>query len=118
MKFRSIDSTNDWNFGKGKQSYVKNQDALMLNVQTRLQSFLNDCFFDTSAGIDWFNLLGSKDQENIVSSVRKVIIETEGVTKINTIDFYTNSTTRNLEITYNINTQYTENVEAIQEILP
>ena len=117
MRFRGIDSGNDWNFGKGKQSYVRDNDALMLNIQTRIQSFVNDCFFDIGAGVDWFNLLGSKDQENIVASVRKVIIGTEGVTKINTIDFYTNSSTRNLEVTYNINTQYTENVEAIQEIL-
>ena len=117
MRIRSIDSDNDWNFGKGKQSYIKDNNALMQNLKTRIQSFVNDCFFDITAGIDWFNLLGSKDQENIVASVRKVIIDTEGVTRINTIDIYTDSVTRNLQVTYNINTQYTNNVEAIQEIL-
>jgi hypothetical protein len=117
MRVRSIDTDNDWNFGKGRQSYVKDNTALMQNLKTRIQSFVGDCFFDTEAGVDWFNLLGSKDQENIVASIRKVIINTEGVTRINTIDVYTDAVTRNLQVTYNINTQYTSNVEAVQEVL-
>ncbi|MCK5611977.1 hypothetical protein KAR91_59455 [Candidatus Pacearchaeota archaeon] len=117
MRFRSIDTNNDWNFGKGKQSYFKDQDALMTNLKTRIQSFLNDCFFAIADGIDWFNLLGSKSQSDILSSVRKIIIDTDGVTRINEIDSFLNSTTRNLQITYNINTQYSLNVEQVQEVL-
>lgn len=117
MRFRSIDTNNDWNFGKGKQSYIKDNDALMLNLQTRLNSFLNDCFFAVEDGLDWFNLLGSKDRETLLSSVRKIIIETDGIIKINSVDIFENRITRNITLTYNIDTKYTSNTEAIQEVL-
>lgn len=117
MRFRNLDENGDWTFGKGKQSYLKENDALMLNLKTRLKSFLNDCFFATSEGIDWFNLLGSKNRSSILEAVRKVIIETNGVTQLNTVDIVYDRTSRALQLSYNINSQYTQNNEAIQEVL-
>ncbi len=61
MHIRAIDSENDWQFGKGLQSYKYKNNAIMQNVKTRLLSFLNDCWFDMEAGIDWYRLLGTKN---------------------------------------------------------
>jgi hypothetical protein len=104
-------------FGKGKQSYLKDLRALQANLKTRLMSFSNDCFFDTQSGIDWFNLIGSKDQDELLSSIRKIILETDGVTKINSLETYRDSSTRSFRIEYNIDTIYSTGVSAVQGII-
>lgn len=117
MRFRNVTSDNDWTFGKGKQSYVIDEEALKLNLKTRINSFLNDCFFAVDEGIDWFNLLGSKDREALVSSIRKVILETDGVLRINTVDLFFDRGLRKTVLTYDIDTQYTSNLEGTQEVI-
>lgn len=62
MRVRALDATGDWEFGKGKNNYKADLAAVTQNIATRLRSFYKDCFFDLPAGIDWFNLLGAKDQ--------------------------------------------------------
>ena len=89
----------------------------MSNLATRLLSNLNDCFFAINDGVDWFNLVANKDNVSLLSAIRKVIIDTDGVTKINSVDVFLDRTTRNMTVTYNINTQYTNNAEAVQEVL-
>ncbi len=82
MIVRALDSDGDWTFGKGKSDYLKENAAIGQNVQTRLKSFLGDCFFDLQAGIDWWNLLGSKNIQGLILSVKTMILNTEGVTKL------------------------------------
>lgn len=82
MIVRAIDSQNDWLFGAGLNNYKTANAAIAQSIQTRLQSFLGDCFFDTSAGIDWFNLLGSKNQLALNLAISATILNTAGVTGI------------------------------------
>ncbi|MDR3244668.1 MAG: hypothetical protein LBT79_07970 [Elusimicrobiota bacterium] len=82
MKHRGIDTNGDWIFGKGRNSYDTNNKAILTNVKTRLLSFYNDCFFDLEAGIDWWNLLGSKNLENLFLSIKECILGSYGVAKI------------------------------------
>ena len=82
MRFRNLDANGDWCFGKGRNSYLKDNKALMMNIKTRLLSFLNDCFFDLEAGIDWWNLLGGKEQKSIIASVQRVVLRSSQVKKI------------------------------------
>lgn len=86
MRVRAIDASGDWQFGKGKQDYKQNFAALSQNIKTRILSFLGDCFFDLEAGIDWFNLLGSKDRTALELAISTTILNTEGVTGIRLID--------------------------------
>jgi hypothetical protein len=112
MIFRSITPTNDWNFGAGKQSYLKNTDAIAANVKTRLQTFLGECFFALSLGVDWWNLLGSKNpvaQQNIILQCRTIIAGSYGVTRIRSVTPSFTSASRRLTVTYNIDTIYTRN---------
>jgi len=82
MIVRSLDVDGDWTYGKGKNDYKSDNDAVAQELQTRINSFLGDCFFDMAAGIDWFNLLGAKDKFALQLSVSSVILNTQGVESI------------------------------------
>ncbi len=82
MRVRAIDVDHDWLFGRGANDYSRGLPAVAQNINTRLNSFLGDCFFDNGAGIDWFNFLSSKDQLALNLAVSAVILNTEGVTGI------------------------------------
>lgn len=83
MIVRNLDSNHDWTFGAGKNNYRTNLNALAQNIQTRLLSFLGDCFFDLTAGIDWVFYLGSRNrQDELQMQVASTILETENVISI------------------------------------
>lgn len=119
MIFRALGTDNDWTFGKGKESYLFNQAAVAQNIRTRLLSFLNDCFFDMNAGVDWFLYFGTpgKNQEIILKS-RAVILQSYGVVSVNSIDLNVNRVTRASVLTYNINTIYTINYSENLQVNP
>lgn len=105
MNFRSLDASGDWTWGNGRQNYAQGQAAIAFSIQTRLNSFLNDCFFDAEAGIDWFNLLGSKNISALIFSIRSIIIATPGVSSITDLssDLDVN---RKLSLKYAVTTVY------------
>lgn len=107
MRVRALDSTGDWTFGKGISDYRVGNAAIAQNIQTRLSSFLGDCFFDLTAGIDWFNLLGGKDQLAINLAVNAVILNTEGVTGILQTSL-TVSSNRRISLVYRVQTIYSQ----------
>lgn len=103
MIVRSVDGDNDWNFGKGKSDYRSGDEAIAQNIKTRLMSFVNDCFFDMPAGLDWWNLLGSKNLIGLRIAVRQCILETDGVNSL--VEVSTNlDENRNLSISYEVTT--------------
>lgn len=103
---RQIDVNGDWTFGKGRNNYLKGNDAVAQNIETRLRSFLGNCFFDLSSGIDWFNLLGSKDQQALNLAISSTILNTPNVTGINELSSFLDPITRNFTVRYNVNTSY------------
>ena len=100
MRFRNLTADGDWVFGKGRNSYLKNNEALMMNIKTRLLSFLNDCFFDMEAGIDWWNLLGEKDQKAILVSVQRIVLRSSQVKRI--VDLQSHLNNRRFSITLSV----------------
>ena len=80
MSVAGLDSGLDWTFGKGKANYKKRSAEILQNVITRIKSFKFDWFADINAYIDWFTLLGNKDnQQAIVNELQRVILSTDGV---------------------------------------
>jgi hypothetical protein len=117
MKFRQLDNLNDWTFGKGQNNYVRKNDAIALNIKTRLYSWLGDCFFAVDEGIDWYNRLGSKNQRELLEAdLRTTILQSEGVTGI--IDFFTtlNAEDRAFRAQYNITTIYSSSFEDLIKV--
>lgn len=115
MSFRNLDGNGDWVFGSGRNSYVTETQEVLLNVKTRVLSFLGDCFFAPLEGIDWWNLLEYNRQEKAVMDVQAVISATDGVTDLVEIDSYLDSR-RTLHLTYSIKDIYSNITE--NEIIP
>lgn len=107
MSTRALDPvTGDWQFGQGRQNYLTGAAEINQDIATALKVFLGECFFDTSFGVDWFNLNGGKNAQAIVLQCRTVISRRPGVTKINKVFAFLDATSRRLSITYNVSTVY------------
>ncbi len=109
MIVRAIDGDNDWLFGKGRNDYQSNSRAISQNIKTRLQSFLGDCFFAINAGLDWFNLLGSKNQVALELAINAIILNTVGVTSLISSEVTLDPITRRITLSYVVNTVFTVN---------
>lgn len=114
MIFRQLDENNDWTFGKGKNNYARENDAIGLNIKTRIKSWVGDCFFDTGAGIDWVNRLGSKNQRDLLElDLRNIILQSSGVTGIISFDSFLDG--RSFSADYSVQTvysrSYTDSIE-------
>lgn len=120
MIIRALTTSGDWQFGQGTESYNFNAAAVAENIQTRILSFLGNCWWDTNAGIDWFTYFGSPGkQQQTVLSVQAVILASYGVTKVNSVTLNLNDFTRAAVLTYNINSIYSSNYsQQIQVINP
>ena len=120
MIIRALDTNHDWTFGKGKSNYLNQQLAIAENVQTRLLSFLNDCYFDLDAGVDWLNLMGTMGitDSEIELTCRAVILQSYGVVRVNSISINRNRSMRNIYLSYNIDTIYTSQFSQTLGVIP
>src|SRR6478609_7975459 len=103
MRVRALNSDHDWEFGKGQNDYLRNNAAIAQNINTRLSSFLGNCFFDIGAGIDWYNLLGAKDQTALNLAISTQILNTEAVTGILQLSIWLNAQ-RQFSVSYKVQT--------------
>lgn len=118
MIVRAIDSNGDWLYGKGIQDYKSGLQAIEQSLKTRLSSFLNDCFFNMGAGIDWFTYIGGKDLISPNLSVRAVILNTPNITGITNASVDINAN-RSMTLTYSVNTIYGAlNGQQIEQVPP
>lgn len=106
MIVRQVDSNNDFTFGGGKGNYISAQLAISQNVKTRIMEFLGDCFFNTQAGIDWFNLMDKGREADLLKSIQLTILGTEGVVGINSFDY--TLVDRKLTVSYDVKTIYSQ----------
>ncbi len=90
----------DWTFGE----FLFNQDEIAQNVATRIKSFKNDWFLSAEENIDWVTILSHKEnRQTILDNVRRVCLDTEGVTGITTLDYsQTDTEIANRGITINL----------------
>jgi hypothetical protein len=83
MRVSAIDIDGDWTFGRGFANYKKDSSAISQSVVTRLRSFTDDWFLNVSAGVDWFNLLGSRNNETrVLRAIERTVLQTNGVIRI------------------------------------
>lgn len=113
MIVRAIDSQGDWLYGKGRNDYKSGRIAVAQSIQTRLSSFLGDCFFAKNAGIDWFNLLGSKQRIALNLAISAVILNTDNVTGILELSLNL-SQNRRITIKYNTQTTFGNSANSFQ----
>jgi hypothetical protein len=112
MRVSRLDKNGDWTFGNGRASYATGSEAIRQNVITRIKSFKNDWFLDISSNIDWFNILGNRNNKKIIESeVRRVTLETEGVLTFDKMEIVENSK-RNAIITIEFTTIFDKEIKA------
>ena len=105
MIFRNLDDNGDWTFGAGNANYKTFDAAIGLNIKTRLLSWVGDCFFDLTAGIDWSNRIGVLGVKDLLElDIRRIILQSEGVVSL--VAFDVNVVGRAFSATYTINTIY------------
>lgn len=116
MIVRGIDNNSDWLFGKGKNDYKTEKDAVAQMIQTTVMSFVGDCFFAVNKGIDWFNLLGTNEEVQLKLSIATEILSISEVTGI--IEISTNrDINRKLSLSYKVDTIYGIVDNVISEVL-
>lgn len=106
IKTRNVDDKGDWCFGNNLQDYGDNLTSTKTNIKTRLKSIKYDCFFDLTAGIDWFNILGNRGRfarDVVEINVRLCILQSLYVKEIIDLQVILNDD-RSLELKYTINT--------------
>jgi len=108
MIIRGLDAQGDWVYGKGKSDYAKNLDGLEIDLATRLRSWKFDCFFASQEGVDYRSYLAKNTQPFLEADIKRVILQTEGVTVINSFSAVFNENERNLTIEADISTIYGE----------
>ena len=111
MIVRALDINGDWQFGKGRNDYKRNLSAVTQSIKTRLFSFLGDCFFALNEGIDWFNLMGSKDLNAVRLAISTTILNTQNVTGILQLSVNLSPTNRALTVQYKVQTTMGETGE-------
>jgi len=109
MIFRNLDINHDFTFGRGKQDYLTENTAIMKNIETTLKTFYSECFFNTGFGIAWFSLLGQKNTDLLLLSLKTAILNCENVTKIGDVLFHLNAE-RVATISYSVSTIYSQSV--------
>lgn len=108
MIVRALDSTGDFSFGSGLNDYKSGNLAVAQDLQTRLSSFVGNCFFDMGAGIAWFTFLGGKGSNNTLQlslALSAVILNTPNVLGIKQLSFNLSSN-RSFSISYQVQTSY------------
>ena len=115
MIIRNLDTSHDWNFGKGLNDYLTDNPAVGLNIKTRVLSWLNDCFFDMSAGVDWLNRMGLKNQNALLTAeLKNLMLKSEGVTGINSLEVEVLG--RRFIIAFSVNTIFTREYQSLVEV--
>jgi hypothetical protein len=106
---RALDVNGDWTFGKGTEDYTSNNQAVAQCIQTKCMMFLNDCFFALDQGIDWFNLLGAKNQSALNLAITTVIAGAPFVTSVLQVSVNLDDVSRLLQISYVVTTAFSNN---------
>ena len=87
MIVSGLTSGGDWRFGKGRANYLRRADAIRQGVVTRLQSFTNDWFLDTSAGLPWIEMMGQRDnRRELRREIERVVLTSYGVRTIERLE--------------------------------
>ena len=106
MKIRALTTDGDFVFGRGKSSYLADDAAINLNLQTRLKSWIGDCFFDINAGIDWLNRTDKNQKDNLLNDLRSLILQSYGVVGVSSVTSSLDPDTRAFSVQYSITTIY------------
>lgn len=117
MKVAGLSENDDWQFGRGRATYLKNSDAVAQNVKTRIREFKQDWFANVEKGIDWITYLGNRStQEDIEDAVRTTTLQTEGVATLDSFEIIVNRRARSATIRLSYTDVYSQTFDREFEV--
>lgn len=107
MRIRNVTKGWDWTFGNSQSDYVRNEYAVILDIQMRLKEWFGDCFFALQNGIPWRERLGNHNQKELLDAdVLNTIQNTHGV--LNVFDFVSSTDGRRYLAQCKVYTRYSD----------
>jgi hypothetical protein len=88
--------------GQGLTNYAVSEEAIEQNIASRLLSWMYNCFYALTDGIDYQHLMGQ--QANLEQAIKQQILSSYGVVGITSLSIKYNSATRSMIVDYTINT--------------
>lgn len=111
MKIRNLTIAGDWVFGKGLQDYLTGQAAIALDIRTYLLVWTGNCFWALQAGVNWRQYLDKNQEQKLLAGLQSAILARFGVMGINLLSARLDRTTRNIVVTYDVQTIYTQSFQ-------
>ena len=108
MRYRKLDENGDYTFGGGQADFFRDSvDAVAQAVKTRLLLWREEWFLDVDEGTPYLQgIIGKHDQTTTDNVIRSRILDTEGVTSIETYESTIDPETRKLSVSVTIDTIY------------
>lgn len=108
MRVRTLDIRGDMTFGNGSLNfYADSSEAVLQCVYTRLKLWAGEWFLDTTEGTDWLGkCLGKNTLSSATAEIRRVILETEGVQRIDELTVEADANSRGVSVRGTITTDY------------
>lgn len=116
MRYRKLDSDGDYKFGFGLDDfYIDSVEAVAQSIKTRIRLWLGEWFTNTEDGTDWDSVLGKSTEVERNRIIKGRIINTDGVSSLNSFSSSFNSSTRKLTITCEVETEYGTTTVSVTE---
>lgn len=108
MRYRKQDEQGDYSFGSGLNNFhIDSAEAVAQAIETRLKLWIGEWFADTSDGTGWSQAILGKQSKNLYElTLRQRVLETFGVTSIESFQSSLDSDTRSLTVSMTVNTIY------------
>jgi hypothetical protein len=106
---RKTGTNGAWTFGNGTSNYLSGIAQVAQNIDTRLNTFLGECFFATNVGLDWFTFFGTPGASNQLAmnlAVTTTIRNTQDVVGLTQLSITVDAVSRTATIVYQVQTVY------------
>jgi len=108
MRYRKLSEDGDYTFGNGQKDFWRDEpDAVAQSVKTRLLLWLGEWFLDIGEGTPFLQgILGKYSEEQANITIQDRVVNTTGVTNIETYESLKDVNNRALSVTMTLNTIY------------
>lgn len=120
MRYRALSETGDYTFGAGPANFLVNLPATVAqSVLTRLRLWQGEWFLDVTVGTPWLQqILGTGKGKALRDlAIQTRVLQTVGVTGINTYESIIDPVTRKMSVKMMITTIYGNSLEPIEVVL-
>ena len=106
MRYRQMDDSGDMQLGR---FLVDSPETVAQAVITRLKLWKEEWFLDVTEGTPWLQLvLGHNTKGTALHAIRQRILDTQGVTSVDNLDFTLDDDQRSLTVSAEVSTDYGE----------